>query len=150
MTAVLIIAHEPLASALRDAAMHVYPECAAQVLALDVQAALAPEDTLACAELLLTPFGAETQVLLLTDVVGATPCNVAERLCDGRPTRKLLAGVNLPMLLRTLCYRHEDLETLAARAQAGGVQGIASLSVTAPQNQTPSHHHDRSHHHHQQ
>ena len=44
---ILIIAHAPLASALRDCAMHVYAECSADVIALDVLPNAQPEDTLA-------------------------------------------------------------------------------------------------------
>jgi PTS system ascorbate-specific IIA component len=67
-------------------------------------------------------------------VFGATPCNVAQKLVDG-VNSKLIAGVNLPMLLRTVTYRHEALNALTARALAGGTQGVMQVAVTAPQNQ---------------
>jgi PTS system ascorbate-specific IIA component len=147
MIGILIIAHAPLATALRDCAVHVFPDCAAGVLAIDVPASEAPEDTLeAAAQALDSLSGAE--VLLLTDVFGATPCNVAQKLTDGVRTR-LLAGVNLPMLLRSVCYRHETLDALTARAQAGGVQGVMPVGSTAPQNQS-GHRNASSHHDHQQ
>jgi PTS system ascorbate-specific IIA component len=88
------------------------------------------------------------EVLLLSDVFGATPSNVAQKLNDGIDTR-LLAGVNLPMLLRSVCYRHETLDALAARAQAGGTQGIMPVGCTAPQNQSGPRH-APSYHDHQQ
>jgi PTS system ascorbate-specific IIA component len=117
------------------------------VLAIDVPPSEAPEDTLkATAQALDSLGGAE--VLLLTDVFGATPCNVAQKLTDGVHTR-LLAGVNLPMLLRSVCYRHETLDALTARAQAGGVQGVMPVGSTAPQNQS-GHRNASSHHDHQQ
>ena len=47
---------------------------------------------------------AAPDVLIFTDVFGATPCNVAQRLADGVQV-KVVAGVNVPMLWRTLCYR---------------------------------------------
>ena len=80
---------------------------------------------------------------------GATPCNVAQKLGDGVTTR-LVAGANLPMLLRSVCYRHESLEALATRAQAGGSQGIMPVGCTAPQNQTGKRSHAPGHHDHQQ
>ena len=80
-----------------------------------------------------------SEVLLLSDVFGATPCNVAQQLGDGLQTR-LVAGVNLPMLLRSVCYRHESLEALAARAHAGGTQGVIPVGSTAPQNQNGHRH----------
>jgi PTS system ascorbate-specific IIA component len=77
---------------------------------------------------------AEPQMLVLTDVFGATPCNVAQRIVDGSRSR-LVAGVNLPMLLRAVTYRREPLDVLVARAMAGGTQGVMQVATTAPQNQ---------------
>ncbi|MEY3639438.1 MAG: hypothetical protein RIR68_2571, partial [Pseudomonadota bacterium] len=107
---ILIMAHAPLASALRECALHVYPECAAEVIAIDVLAQAQPEDTLAQA---LDVAGAalDEGLLVLTDIFGATPANVAHKLVAGS-NAKLIAGVNLPMLFRSVCYRHEALDAL--------------------------------------
>lgn len=147
MIGILIIAHAPLASALRECALHVFPDCARGVLALDVLPDDTPEDSLARARQAMAAFGA-ADVLLLSDVLGATPCNVAQQLGDGLNTR-LVAGANLPMLLRSVCYRHESLEALAARALVGGTQGVMPLGSTAPHNQTGQSH-APSHRDHQQ
>ena len=88
-------------------------------------------------------------VLVLGDVFGATPYNVAQKLVDGVSSR-LVTGANLPMLLRTVSYRGEALEALASRAVTGGTQGVMQVAVTAPQNQTSRENHDPEHHHHQQ
>jgi PTS system mannose-specific IIA component len=87
--------------------------------------------------------------LVLADMFGATPCNVAQRLVDGARTR-LLTGVNLPMLLRAVTYRHEPLEQLVARALAGGTQGVIQVAGTAPQNQARRAPHDQDIRDHQQ
>lgn len=144
MNGILLIAHAPLASALRACALHVFPDCAAAVQAMDVPADEAPEQTLQRARQALQALATE-DVLLMADVFGATPCNVAQRLNDGVHTR-LVAGVNLPMLLRSVCYRHESLEALALRAQSGGAQGIMPVGSTAPQNQTGKRSHAAGHH----
>ena len=124
-TRILIIAHAPLANALRDCALHVFPECSTEVVAVDVPPHEAPEDTLSAAMLRMDADpGRDT--LVLTDVMGATPANVAQRLVSGLNSR-LVAGVNLPMLLRTVCYRHESLEALTRRALDGGTQGVCQL-----------------------
>jgi mannose PTS system EIIA component len=130
---ILLIAHAPLAHALRQCALHVFPDCAQGLAALDVQPNAPPEETLAAAKAMLAQLNAP-QVLVLTDVFGATPSNVAQKLVDGIST-KLVTGVNLPMLLRTVSYRHESLDAMVTRAIAGGTQGVMQVAVTAPQNQ---------------
>ena len=144
-TGILIVAHAPLASALRMAALHVYPEAATGVLALDVAANESPDITRVAAQALLQQLGTP-QALVLTDVFGATPCNVAHKVVDGINT-KLVAGVNLPMLLRTVNYRADILDTLVARALAGGTQCIMQVAVTAPQNQHRKPHDQHQHDH---
>jgi PTS system ascorbate-specific IIA component len=74
-------------------------------------------------------------ILVLTDVLGATPCNVAQQLVDG-VNSQLVAGVNLPMLLRAVTYCSEPLDILVDRAMAGGTQGVTQVDVT-PTTPTP-------------
>ncbi len=147
MSSIFIIAHAPLAHALRQCALHVFPDCAAGVAALDVQPNMSPEETLAAARIALEQLDA-AQTLVLTDVFGATPCNVAQKLVDGVKS-KLVTGVNLPMLLRTVSYQHEPLDALVSRAVVGGTQGVMQVAVTAPQNQGKRKN-DQDHHDHQQ
>jgi PTS system ascorbate-specific IIA component len=147
MNGIFIIAHAPLASALRQCVLHVFPDNAAGVVALDVQPDMPPEETLAQARILLRQLDTP-RALVLADLFGATPCNVAARLVDGVNT-KLIAGVNLPMLLRTVSYRKESLDALVARALAGGAQGVMPVAITAPQNQVRKNH-DQDQHDHQQ
>lgn len=125
MNGIVIIAHAPLASALRQCVAHVFPDRVGGVQAVDVQAQASIEQSLAQAQEAAGHFGA-APLLLLTDVLGATPCNVARQLQAGRAAQ-LLAGVNLPMLLRAVTYQHEPLEALAARALQGGTQGVQLL-----------------------
>ncbi len=144
---ILIIAHAPFAGALRECALHVYPECAADVLAVDVLPHAQPEDTLTQA-LDAAGNALDEGLLVLTDIFGATPANVAQKLVAGS-NAKLIAGVNLPMLFRSVCYRHESLDALVARALTGGTQGVMQVAITAPQNQTRRIHDQKSYDHHQ-
>jgi PTS system mannose-specific IIA component len=151
MNAILIIGHAPLAHALRQCALHVFPDCAPLLSAIDVQPNLSPEETLATARIAmaqLTQLPQVKGVLVLTDIFGATPSNVAQKLVDG-VTSRLITGVNLPMLLRSVSYRHEPLDALVARAVIGGTQGVMQVAITAPQNQ-PRRSNDQDHHDHQQ
>lgn len=62
-------------------------------------------------------------VLLLTDMFGATPSNIAQKLSDESKVR-VVAGLNLPMLMRVLNYADQDLEVLVEKAISGGKEGV--------------------------
>ena len=130
---ILIIAHKPLASALRQCVVHIFPDSAEAVVAFDVQSDLPLDQNVAGAR------GAMAQLpdpctLVLTDLFASTPCNVAREIVDGVKSR-LIAGVSLPMLLRAVTYRREPMEGLVQLAMAGGTQGVMQVAKAAPQNQ---------------
>lgn len=125
---IVIIAHAPLASALRQCVAHVFADRVGGVVAVDVQPDATVAQTVAQARQALSPLG-QAPLLLLTDVLGATPSNVARQLLEGRPAR-LLAGVNLPMLLRAVTYQQEPLDELMARALQGGTQGVQQMKMS--------------------
>ena len=134
MPGLLILAHAPLASALKAVAEHAFPDCAARVVALDVLPTMPVEEIESLGRVMLEQMP-EREVLIFTDVFGATPCNVAQRLADGVHV-KVVAGVNVPMLWRTLCYVDESLDAVVARAIAGATQGVMQVATSRPQNQT--------------
>jgi PTS system ascorbate-specific IIA component len=66
-------------------------------------------------------------VLVLTDIYGATPSNVAVRLL--KPGRiEGVSGVNLPMLIRALNYREQPLATVIEKSLSGGTEGIMRMA----------------------
>ena len=130
MAGILIIAHAPLASALQEFTRHVYGEVPDRLKALDVMAhedaKLTLERTIDSARSIISDKG----LLVLTDIMGATPANVASRLAnmkefDGHV--RVIAGVNLPMLMRAIAYRAEPLDSAAQKAMHGGQQGIIPI-----------------------
>ncbi len=123
---ILIIAHAPLASALRSGVLHVFSENASQIAAVDVQAHAPKEVSRAAIASAFTAL-ARPNMLLLTDIVGATPYSLAREFSNGA-TSQLIAGVNLPMLMRAMTYRNESLDSLVQRALQGGVNGIELVS----------------------
>jgi mannose PTS system EIIA component len=131
MTRLLIVAHAPLASSLQEVARHAYPDCTVAIGALDVDEADSPEGV----ERKLRAMLGSEETLVLTDVFGATPCNGALRAADGTRVR-VVTGVNVPMLWRTLCYAAEPLDALVERAVGGGTQGVMQLAASRRQNQT--------------
>lgn len=152
MPGLLIIAHAPLASSLQAVATHTFPECARLLQVLDVPPDMPPEEIEAQGRVLLERVR-NPEALIFTDVFGATPCNVAQRLAssvEGAQV-KVIAGVNVPMLWRSLCYADESLDALVARAIAGATQGVMQVATSRPQNQTlkPGAH-DPNQNHHQQ
>ncbi|WP_079416252.1 PTS sugar transporter subunit IIA [Thiomonas intermedia] len=144
MPGLFIVAHAPLASALRECASHVYAGCPQRLLAFDVAPDASVEAAAQEALAALRQAASDGSALLLVDVFGATPSNIAQRLTELASDLKLkiVAGVNLPMLLRSVCYQDESLDGLAARAAAGAIQGVIQVSASAPQQQplrSPSH-----------
>jgi PTS system ascorbate-specific IIA component len=134
MVTIVVIAHRPLASALVEAARHVYSRdpCAAsrQMVGMDVAPDADIGSAVAQADQLVREVDRGQGVLVLTDVMGATPGNVAARLAQpGRVA--VVSGVNMPMLLRSLCYGDSSLDELVAKAAAGGVNGVQQLTATA-------------------
>ena len=149
MACLLLVAHAPLASSLQAVAQHAYPDCQAQLSAVDVQPGATLEGAEAQIRAALAEFGA-ADVLIMADVFGATPCNAALAAADGVHSR-VVAGVNVPMLWRTLCYSDNSLDDLVTRAVAGAAQGVMHVSVPHRQNQAaPAASHDQDHHQHQQ
>lgn len=134
MAALLVIAHAPLASALTAVAGHCYSE--AGIEAVDVAPTMSVEVVEALARDAIDRLNS-SEVLILTDVFGATPCNAAQRVADGVSIR-VVAGVNVPMLWRSLCYLREPLDSLVTRAVAGAAQGVVQVAHTRPQNQAQS------------
>jgi PTS system mannose-specific IIA component len=139
MTGIVVIAHAPLATALGECVEHVY-SCEPgvtrrEVRLLDVSSSEKFEETLARARALVREVDSDLGVLVLTDAFGATPGNVATQLAEpGRVA--VVAGVNLPMLLRAVCYRAGPLAELVTKAMIGGEQGIVQVGgSTAVQNQ---------------
>jgi PTS system ascorbate-specific IIA component len=141
-TGILIIAHAPLASAFRSVVGHVFAEHLPQVLSLDIPAdadvptylekAKQMVDQLqerALSKVESTPAGqAPPSVLVFTDAMGATPCNVAALLGREKHIR-VVTGLNLPMIWRTVSYIGHPIEDLVQRAVTGGVQCIQEVDM---------------------
>ncbi len=127
MVGILLITHNGLGDSLIDCVRHVLGVAPAHIRALSV---LAKDDTVRKEEearALIAQLDKGQGVLLLSDVYGATPCNIALRLCE--PGRiEGVAGVNLPMLLRVACYSNKPLDELVQRAVDGGRECIVTIN----------------------
>ena len=63
-------------------------------------------------------------VLVLADVYGSTPANIADKLAANAPRTLVVGGVNLPMLVRVFNYPTLSLDAMAQTAVEGGQKGI--------------------------
>ncbi|MBA4177549.1 MAG: PTS fructose transporter subunit IIA [Leptothrix sp. (in: Bacteria)] len=133
MPSILLVAHAPLASALLAVARHAYADCSRDVVAVDIPASIGLDDATALVQAGLGELPGP-EVLVLTDAFGATPSNAALAVVDGVRAR-VVTGINVPMVWRSLCYGHLPLGELVTRAVDGGRQGIMQVASPRRQNQ---------------
>ena len=127
MIGIFLLTHTTYGESLIQCACHVVNHRPPQIAQLGVSAQDDPLDALPLAREMLTLVDRGEGVLILTGIFGATPANIAMKLIE--PGRvEAIAGVNLPMLLRALTYRDKGMETLVARAVAGGHDGVLNMA----------------------
>jgi len=128
MVAVLLITHGGLGEQLLDAASHTLGAQPERVEFLTVVDRDKPEALLARAKAALARLDDGSGVLVITDMFGATPANVAAKLlADGRVEG--LAGANLPMLVRALAHRKEPLAAVVEKARSGAADGVVHMNA---------------------
>jgi PTS system ascorbate-specific IIA component len=121
---VLLLTHEAMGGALLGAARHVLGNLPLPVDFHEVAADADPDELLREAASSARALDDGDGVLVLSDLYGATPCNVAQRLPDLGVRMHCVSGLNLPMLLRVLNYPEQSLDQLAQTAASGGRGGI--------------------------
>jgi len=125
---VLIIAHDTLPDSLVKAVTHVLGVRPPQLDTLSVAATDDPLDLLPAARERVRGLDTGDGVLIFSDIYGATPCNLAGKLqVPGRV--ELIAGVNLPMLVRAFTYRAKGMETMVGKAVSGGRDGVLHIEL---------------------
>lgn len=128
-TAVIVLAHAPIASALVEVARIVGPERRGQVFAIDVDPTTDIEALVRELASLVSRLQGHS-ILVLTDVFGATPTNAVMQILKASvESVVVLAGVNVPMMWRTMAYIDLPLAELAERAMLGGSQGIMRVRI---------------------
>lgn len=127
MIGILIIAHGSLGESLIHCASHVMGKMPLQLEHLAVTTQDDPNTLLPKALALLEKLNTGQGVLILSDIYGATPCNMVTKLLTPSVVEGV-AGVNLPMLVRVLNYRNETLETCIGKAITGGREGVVHFT----------------------
>jgi mannose PTS system EIIA component len=127
MVGILLITHAPLGKAFIEAATHVFRGVPEHLESLDVVADQDPEEVRRLAREAIARIDDGAGVLVLTDIIGATPCNCTLAFCVPGKV-EVVAGVSLPMLLRAISYRHNTLDSVAEMALAGGQRGMCRVA----------------------
>ncbi|MCA3179850.1 MAG: PTS fructose transporter subunit IIA [Burkholderiaceae bacterium] len=118
MIGILVVSHEPLGTALIHCTRHIFGRMPTQLAALDVIPDEDPELALSAARELLKRINDGTGAIVLTDLFGATPARIASRLAE--PERVVvIAGVNLPLLVKALTHRRGPLDEVAEKLLEG-------------------------------
>jgi PTS system ascorbate-specific IIA component len=128
----LIITHEGIGTALLAAATRMLGCCplTAEILSITEES---KRDQLQIQALRMAErLDAGDGVLVLTDLYGSTPANIARSL-GAQPAVRVLTGVNLPMLVRLLNYSGLPLDEIAAKAESGGRDGVLMCPGAAAQ-----------------
>ncbi|MBK1716078.1 PTS sugar transporter subunit IIA [Thiocystis violacea] len=120
----LLVTHRPLAGDLLRIASEILGHEPPSVACCEVINDTPPEELIAECLALADRIDQGQGVLVLTDLYGSTPANVARALAGRRVRARVIAGLNLPMLLRALNYAALDLDTLAGKALEGGRDGV--------------------------
>lgn len=119
----LIIAHAPLGQAVLDAAAGTLGRNPLSTSVLDVVRDSEPDINIIRAQRLVEELDQGDGVLVLTDIYGSTPSNIACSLLNHENIR-IVTGLNLPMLIRVMNYADMDLSSLTEKACSGGHDGI--------------------------
>jgi len=127
MIGILIIAHGSLGESLMECAKHVIGNEPRQVAFLAVTNQDDPMDLLPKAQAMIAELNHGDGVLVLSDMYGATPCNIVSKLLLPGEVEGV-AGVNMPMIVRTMTYRHESLMALVEKAVSGGREGVVHFN----------------------
>jgi PTS system mannose-specific IIA component len=127
MIGILIMAHGSLGNSLLECAQHVVGKEQSQLAVMSVSNVDDPNRVLPEALALIDTLNSGEGVLVLSDMYGATPCNIVGKLLQPGLVEGV-AGVNLPMLIRTINYRHEPLAILIEKAVSGGREGVVHFS----------------------
>jgi PTS system ascorbate-specific IIA component len=132
MIGILIVSHEPLGTALLNCTRHIFGRLPSQLAALDVIPDEDPSGAINAAGELMSRINDGSGVLVLTDVFGATPSRIARGLAD--PMRVVvIAGVNLPLLLKALGNRRMPLEDLAPLLIESAKNAIVPVLAPEPE-----------------
>jgi PTS system ascorbate-specific IIA component len=126
----LIITHNNVGGALFDAATSVLGSCPLPCEILPVSQNCDPDERYQKAQSYLKKLDQSDGVLVITDMYGSTPSNIATKLAAENV--KIITGINLPMLVRIMNYPDLSLELIADKAVSAGQTGVIIVESNLP------------------
>lgn len=128
MISILIITHGELGKSLIECATHVLGDKPLFLESLSIENDCTHESMFRQISERINLLDQGDGVLILTDIFGATPCNIITKII--KPGKvSAIAGVNLSMLIRTISYRNEPFDSLISKAIQGAQDGIIHIQA---------------------
>jgi PTS system ascorbate-specific IIA component len=128
MISILLITHGELGKSLIECATHVLGDKPLFLESLSIENDCAQESIFKQISERINLLDQGDGVLILTDIFGATPCNIITKII--KPGKvSAIAGVNLSMLIRTISYRNESFDSLISKAIQGAQDGIIHIQA---------------------
>lgn len=123
---IVLITHEEIGVALLHAATTVLGELPLPTTVITVNYNADPEKIITKLKNLINTIDKSSGFLVLTDIYGATPSNIAANLQKSQKGEEIsiVTGLNLPMILRVMNYAHLTLAELTEKAISGGKDGV--------------------------
>jgi PTS system ascorbate-specific IIA component len=124
----LLITYQGIGSTMLQAATRLYGNTPLKVVVLELRFDGTPEATQsgASAYQALRQADSEDGVLILTDMYGAAPSQLAKQVSELGTRCHRVSGLSLPMLLRVFNYAEQPLDELARTATAGGRNAVVT------------------------
>jgi PTS system ascorbate-specific IIA component len=126
MIGILLITHGELGKSLIECASHVLGSKPVSLESLSIENDCEHENMFKQISERIDLLDQGDGVLILTDIFGATPCNIITKIIKPEKVNAI-AGVNLSMLIRSISYRHEPFDVLIAKAIQGAQDGIIHI-----------------------
>ena len=128
MISILLITHGELGKSLIECATHVLGDKPLFLESLSIENDCSHESMFKQISERINLLDQGDGVLILTDIFGATPCNIITKII--KPGKvSAIAGVNLSMLIRTISYRNEPFDSLISKAIQGAQDGIIHIQA---------------------
>jgi PTS system ascorbate-specific IIA component len=126
---ILLITHEDIGNAMLQIAQSTFGELPLPITPVGIAYQDDPDILIPKLTKFIQQSDQGDGVLVLTDMFGSTPCNLARQLSSAGQV-KVISGLNLPMLIRILNYPQLPLVELAAKAVSGGKDGVIDCNGT--------------------